>query len=161
MLTISALMASLCVVILSLGSLVESLDVSLAVLAGLLVMIVSAEFGDRAALSVFLAAGLISLLLPMKSPGILFLSFGGWYPVAQKKIQMLKPFWARLVKTLLFNIVLIALETASAFVTGTREQIWLYGALLLLGNLFFYLYDLLLDRFLIWYFMKLRSRLKF
>ncbi len=154
-------MAAMCVAILSLGSLIESLDVSLAIIAGLVIMVLSAEYGDWVATSVFLVAGLISLLLPLKSAGILFLSFGGWYPIVQKKINLLKPLFARIVKTLLFNGVLILLLFLSAFVTGVKELPYLYLALLVLGNLCFFLYDILLDRFLIWYILKLHNRLKF
>lgn len=154
-------MAAMCVAILSVGSLIESLDVSLAIVAGLVVMVLSAEYGDKVAVSVYLVAGGIALLLPIKSAGVLFLAFGGWYPIVQKKINMLKPFVARLAKTFLFNGVLILLLFLSAFVTGVREMPYLYLALLLLGNLCFFLYDMLLDRFLIWYILKLHNRLKF
>ncbi len=155
------MMAAMCVAILSLGSLIESLDVSLSIIAGLVVMVLSAEYGDRVAACVFLVAGVLSLLLPLKSSGILFLSFSGWYPIVQKKINMLRPFLARVVKTVLFNAVLILLLVISAFVTGLVEQTFIYLSLLVLGNLVFFFYDILLDRFLIWYLLKLRHRLKF
>lgn len=161
MLCISSLMAAMCVAILSVGSLIESLDVSLAIIAGLVVMILSAEYGDKVAVSVFLVAGMISLLLPLKSAGILFLALGGWYPIVQKKINMLKPILARIVKTLLFNGIFVLLLFLSAFVTGVKETPYLYLALLVLGNICFFLYDILLDRFLIWYILKLHNRLKF
>ena len=154
-------MAAMCVAILSVGSILESLDVSLAIIAGLVVMVIATEYGDRAGFAVFFVSGLLSLLLPLKSPGIFFLALGGWYPIVQKKINMLKPLLARIVKILLFNGVLVFLLALSAFVTGTPEAKWVYLSLLILGNLCFFLYDLLLDRFLIWYLLKLRNRLKF
>ncbi len=154
-------MAAFCVAILSLGSLVESLDVSLSVIAGLVIMVLSAEYGDRVAFSAFAVAGLLSLVLPLKSPGVIFLSFFGWYPIVQKKINMLKPILCRVVKTVLFNLILIILLALSAFVTGIREATWLYASTVILANFCFVFYDILLDRFLIWYILKLRHRFHF
>lgn len=154
-------MAATCVAILSIGSLFESLDVTLAIFSGLAVMIVATEYGDRAGLSVFTVAGLLALLLPVKSPGILFLALGGWYPIVQKRINMLRPFLALILKFAIFNGVLTALLVLSAFVTGTTDAKWVYLSLFVMGNLCFYLYDVLLDRFMIWYILKLRKRLKF
>ena len=74
---------------------------------------------------------------------------------------MLRPLWAFVVKILIFNGVLVALLVLSAFVTGTTDAKWVYITLVILGNVCFYMYDLLLDRFMIWYVLKLRKRLKF
>lgn len=154
-------MAAVCVVIMSLGSLMESLDFSLAMLAGLVVMILATEYGDRVGLTVFAVAGILSLLLPMKTPAVFFLTLFGWYPVVQKKLQMLPPFLCRVVKTLVFNVAMGLFLWLSAYITGVTDGILIYGILFVLGNLCFVMYDLLLDRFLIWYIVKLRPRLRF
>lgn len=154
-------MAAMCVAILSIGSLFESLDVTLAIFAGLVIMVISTEYGDRVGFSVFLVAGLLSLMLPMKSPGILFLALGGWYPILQKRVNLLHPVFSLVVKFLLFNAILVALLVLSAFVTGITDAAWVYVVLVIVGNFCFYLYDRLLDRFMIWYVLKLRKRLKF
>ena len=91
----------------------------------------------------------------------MFLALGGWYPIVQKKINMLKPAYAYAIKFLIFNIVLAALLLLSMLVTGIVEAPWIYGSLLVLGNVCFYMYDILLDRAMIWYILKLRKRLKF
>ena len=154
-------MAAMCVAILSVGSLFESLDVTLAIVAGLVVLLIDTEYGFRPGLAVFLVAGILSLLLPIKTPAVLFLSFGGWYPLVQKKINMLPAIWALVLKLLLFNAVLAALLWLSAFVTGVKDATWVIATLFVVGNICFYMYDILLDRFMIWYILKLRSRLKF
>ena len=160
-LTLSALMAALCVVIMSLGSLIESLDFSVSLLAGLLIMILSSEYGDRVAMGVWAVAGIIALLLPMKTPAVFFLSFFGWYPVVQKKINMLPLLFSRVVKILLFNGVMGLLLVLSAFLTGATDALWLYAVYVGLANFCFQIYDVLLDRFLIWYILKLRHRFRF
>lgn len=161
MLSICSLMAAMCVAILSIGSLFESLDVTLAIVAGLVVLLIDTEYGFRPGLAVFLVAGSLSLLLPMKTPAVLFLAFGGWYPLVQKKINMLPAIWALLLKLVLFNAVLAALLWLSAFVTGVKDATWVVVLLFVVGNICFYMYDILLDRFMLWYILKFRSRLKF
>ncbi|MBR2616547.1 MAG: hypothetical protein IKC69_07710 [Clostridia bacterium] len=160
-LSISALMAAMCVAVMSLGSIVETMDFSLSILAGLIVMILASEYGNKTALSVFAVAGLLSMLLPVKSPAVCFLAFFGWYPVAQKRLNMLKSLLSRFVKTLLFNLSFGLVLLLSALLTGTAEALWMYATLAVLGNVCFVLYDILLDRFLIWYLLKLRNRLRF
>ena len=154
-------MAAMCVAILSIGSLFESLDITLAIFAGLVVLVIATEYGDRAGFSVYAVAGILALLLPVKSPAVLFLALGGWYPIVQKKINMLRPFYAFLVKVLILNAVLAALLLLSALVTGIVDAAWVYAVLFAIGNLCFYLYDILLDRVMLWYILKLRKRLKF
>ena len=158
-LTSSALMAALAVAIIAVGSLVETLDLSLAVIAGLVVMICATEYGDRVGLAVFAVAGLLSLLLPMRSGPICFLLLFGWYPVAQKKLHQLPPVLCRIVKTLIFNAALALALVLSWYLTGVETKL-IYGALFVLGNLMFVLYDTLLERFLIWYILKIRPRIK-
>ena len=160
-LTVSSLMAAFCVAIMSLGSLMESLDFSLSMLAGLVVMILSSEYGDRVALAVFAVGGILSLLLPLKTPALFFLALFGWYPIAQKKIHMLPPVICRLVKTLIFNAALALFLWLSAFITGVVDGTVIYATLFVLGNICFVMYDILLDRFLIWYIVKIRPRLRF
>lgn len=160
-LTVSALSAAMCVAIMSIGSLIQSLDVSLALLAGLVVMVIDVEYGARSALSVCLVAGLLSFLLPEKSAGILFLALLGWYPIAQKKLNMLRPIWALVVKFLMFNVILLLLIFVSAFVTGIQDALWVNITLFVMGNICFYMYDFLLDRFFLFYLLKIRKRLKF
>lgn len=160
-LAVSSLMAALCFVILSLASFFESLDLSLAILSGLVMMILCEEFGKSISLTAFFAVGVLSLFLPVKSGGVLFLAIFGWYPMVQKKINMKKPFLARLVKVLLCNAVLALLLLLSAFVTQITETPILYLGIALMGNVCFFLYDILLDRFYIWYLMKLRKHLRF
>ena len=161
MLSICSLMAAMCVAILAIGSLFESLDITLAIFAGLVVLVIATEYGDRAGFSVYAVAGILALLLPVKSPAVLFLALGGWYPIVQKKINMLRPFYAFLVKVLILNAVLAALLLLSALVTGIVDATWVYAVLFVIGNLCFYLYDILLDRVMLWYILKLRKRLKF
>ena len=160
-LAVCSLMAAMCVAILALGSLFEVMDVTVAIVAGLVVMIVDTEYGFRAGLSVFLVAGFLALLLPVKFPAVFFIALGGWYPLVQKSIHLRTPVVAAVIKFLIFNGVLTILLLLSAFVMGVREAGWVYPVLYVMGNVCFFMYDILLDRFMLWYILKLRNRLKF
>jgi hypothetical protein len=74
---------------------------------------------------------------------------------------MLPALICRLVKTLIFNAALALFLWLSAFITGVVDGITVYVILFVLGNICFVMYDVLLDRFLIWYIVKLRPRLRF
>lgn len=160
-LSIAALMAAMCVAVLSIGSLIESLDLTLSVFAGVLVMICATEFGDRTAFSVFFVAGVISLLLPLKTAGLFFIGFFGWYPILQKKILMLRPLISRVLRFFIFNLSFVLIFFATAFlVTGVKEVRGIHLVLLLIANLCFVIYDILLDRLLLFYILKIRKRLR-
>ena len=158
----ASMLSALSVVIFSLGSIIESLDISLSVIAGLVIMIVATEYGDRVGLAVFFVSGLIGFFLPIKTPAVFYLALLGWYPLVQKKIHQLPPVLSRIVKFLLFNVILAALVFLSVAVLSTPFSLDLITVItLVLANACFVLYDTLLDRFLIWYIVKLRKRLGF
>lgn len=157
-LTLSAMMAATCVAILSIGSLFPSLDLSLSLIAGLVVMIVSCEFADRMAWAVFAVSAVLAFVLPYRYPALFYLGLFGWYPILQKKINMLPRLAATLIKFVLFNTLSVVYFVLFDGLTELR-MFSLYAATLLVANLLFYLYDLLLDRFLIWYILKIRKRM--
>ncbi len=159
LIAVSSVAAALAVGIMAIGMLVEVLDISLAILAGLIVAIIAAEFGDRWGWAVYAVAGLLSLLLPHRSPGIVFLLFAGWYPILQKKIQMLRPLWCRILKEVLFNLVLCAYLFIGIRFLGLEEAGWVTAATFVFANILFILYDVLLDRFILYYIVNLRRRL--
>ena len=84
--------AALVVAILAVGSLIDVLDLTLALFAGVLVMIVDVEFSEGCAWSVFAVSAPLSFLLPVRTAPLLFVLFFGWYPLFRKHIRKL-PRW--------------------------------------------------------------------
>ena len=160
-LAVSSVASALSVTVMAIGSLLDVLDVSLAVLAGLIVAVIAAEFGDRWGWGVYAASGLLSLLLPHKVPGIVFLLFCGWYPILQKKIQMLRPIWSWVVKEAVFNLILCGYLFVGVRFLHLEEANWISVVTFLFANILFVLYDVLLDRFILFYIVKLRDRIGF
>lgn len=160
--SICAMVAALCVAVMALGSLIDVLDASLSLIAGVLVLIVDLEFTGAYSWSVFLVAAPLSFLLPLKSPAILFAGFFGWYPLVRKALDRLAKPLKWLVKLVFFNLLFALYLSLSILFFGVEEGPgWLLAVTAVLGELFFILYDLALNRFIFLYFMRFRHRLGF
>ena len=88
----SAIIAALSVVFLYIGS-ISVLDMSSVVVCALLTMLVVVEAGEKFAwLAVFVTGPLSFLLLPVKLPALLYLFFGGIYPILKAWLEK-TPYW--------------------------------------------------------------------
>lgn len=124
-------------------------------LAGLLLVPVLDLFGAGFALCWYGAVGILSLLLaPDREAALIFL-FLGYYPVLKPYLTRIRPkALCAAAKLLLFNAAIAVLYGLLLFVIG-MESVQaefasatgaMMAALLILGNLTFFLYDILLDR---------------
>jgi len=81
---VAAILAAFGVAILYLGALIEVLDLSVALLASFLILFCMAELGKSVSLSVYLITALLSLLLlPNKSPALLYAAIFGYMPITK------------------------------------------------------------------------------
>ena len=95
-LAFSGIMTALCVVILYLGSFFSTIDLSLAAIAGILMILAVIELGDKYAWSVFLGVSILALLLiPTKYTAFFYAAFLGWYPIAKRHFERLHPVLSR------------------------------------------------------------------
>lgn len=133
------------VLIMSLGSIVNALDMSSAFVAGFLVVIARIE-GDRlTAWSVYAAAGLLSfLLLPNKYAAITFICYGGLYPIVKEfceKIKLKPLMW--LAKIISTNIMLtLVIWLGLYFTVASDEPLGFVWWVYVLGNFIFVAYDI-------------------
>ena len=156
-----AVLTALGVVVLSLGTLFEVLDLSAAALAGMLTVVVVIEVGGFWPWLVWAATGLITLLLPLKTAAVFYLIFAGYYPILKEKIERLRSQllqWA--VKLFMMNAALTAVILVTKYLLmlpdDTLEMTWL---LYLLGNVAFVLFDIALTRLITLYIFKWRKKL--
>lgn len=162
-LTVSALMAALGVVILALGSLLDSLDLSVAALASFFCVYAVIEMrGGYPYMVWIVTAGLAFLLLPQKSPALFYL-FLGLYPILKEKIERLPTVVAWVLKIVWLHVsgVLIFLGFRFLLTPGASfdTRAW-YLILLYVGVVFcFVLYDIALTRLITFYFRRLQNRL--
>ncbi|MBR0449898.1 MAG: hypothetical protein IIX30_03685 [Clostridia bacterium] len=166
-LTICAMLVALGVIFLGIGSLLEVLDISMAVIASLCVIIAVIEYGKGAPWMVYAAISLLSLLLiPNRLPAIFFALFFGFYPIIKEKLERKSKVVCWLLKELIFNVclaIIVALYFL-LFFQGFSLNIplhWLIVIVVLLCELVFILYDIALTRMISFYVINIRKRFKF
>jgi len=160
-LTICAVITTLGVIVLSLGSILEVLDLSAAALAGILVTIVVIEVGGIWPWLVWAATGLLSLLLPLKTAAIFYLIFAGYYPILKEKIEMLGSRLLQwVIKLLMMNtaLTLVILVTKYILVLPDETLDWTW-LIYPLANTAFVLFDIALTRLITVYLFKWRKKL--
>lgn len=165
-LTISAMLSALGVIILGLGSVIEVLDISVAVIASLLVVYAVIEIGGAYPWLIWVVTSVISLLLlPLKTPALFYAMLTGYYPILKQKIERRfarLPAWGFKAGVLVISFGLIwgisklffpeLLETTGGWIMA--------AAVLALGVVCFVLYDFALTKLITAYFVKWQKRFK-
>ena len=165
-LTVSAMLSALGVVILGLGAVIEVLDITVAIVASLLVTYAVIEIGGPYPWLILIVTSTIALLLlPLKTPVLFYAFLAGYYPILKQKIEKKMarlPAWALKFGILIVSLALMwavmwlfapaLLETSGGWV--------MIAATLVLGVLAFVLYDFCLSRLIIFYFVKWQKRFK-
>jgi len=167
-LALCGVLAALAVALLFLGGALPFAAIACPVLASLVLIPVYAESGWKWGLIWYATVALLGLLLaPDKEAAILFVFFG-YYPMLRKwfgRIRSRALSWA--VKLVYVNCAALAAYALMIFVFRmeaiAREyaqlQLYLLLGLLLLANLSFVIYDLLIGRLEIYYHVRLRPKL--
>lgn len=163
--TVCAMAAALGTTILYLGSFIEVLDISMAVLASVLCVIMVIEYGKGAPWSVFLVTSLLSLLLlPNKFPALLYTLFFGYYPIIKEKIEKIP---SRILSWAI-KLVIFAAATGLLFLLTTIFTVdveipagtIMKSVFVVLIALTLILYDLAMTRIISFYIIRLRQRFK-
>ena len=146
--------AALAVVIMLLGGVVSIAVYLCPMLASLLLLLLTPRLPRRLCWAWFGAVSVLSLLLcPDKECPALFLALG-YYPLLRPGLQRLGKPVRILCKLLVFNLAIAAMYALLLLVFRLpavteefkRMQLWLTAAFLLLGNVTFLFYDLLIGR---------------
>ena len=149
--SICAMLASLGVVILYIGSLVELLDISVACIASFIILFCVAELGYACSFSVYAVISILSfLILPNKWVAAYFAFFFGIMPITKKIYEKTGKIISWILKLLTFNAELFAfyfIFSALDFFEKTEFiGIMLIAALIML-NIVFVLVDIVYGRF--------------
>ncbi len=114
-------------------------------IAGMCLLPVGSLLGKKYHITLWLAVSALSfLLVPDIEQSLMFLCLFGCYPVLRPLFERLPRIPRLLCKLLFFNAVAIALE-ALLLVPETMQTLLLF-LLLVLGNVVFVLYDVLIPR---------------
>lgn len=174
--TVCAVLAAMSVALIFIGSIIQTLDLSMAALASFFCIFAVIEIKGAYPWLLYAVTGVLSvILMPQNMAGWFYLLFLGYYPVLKEKIEKLNLILSWIIKILIFNVALIVCVLAASliFYGGNMIQA-LYGMLgaegwgmyaiigmYLLGNVVFVVYDIALTRLITYYFVKLRHRFKF
>ena len=149
---LGGIMAALAVCIMSLGGLIPVATYAVPILCMLLLQIVRKSCGNRIAWAWYGAVTILGLLLsPDKEAASVFAALG-YYPIVKPKLDSMKLPW--LWKSLLFNGTILLLYWALLHLFGLAQVaedlegagLAMTAALLVMGNVVFFLTDILLGR---------------
>ena len=158
-----SMFSALGVVVLYLGSLVEVLDISMAVISSLFAVMAVIEYGGAAPWAVYAATGILSaILLPSKLPAVMYILFFGFYPIIKEKIEKIKSLvlmWA--IKEIVFNACLVLLMFIARWFMLDPEGMFVFEVIFFgLANVTFVVYDIALTRLISLYIFKIRRKFK-
>lgn len=162
--TVSAMLAAVGVIVLGLGALIQTLDLTVAALASILCIWAVIELGGAYPWMIWAVTTLLSvLLLPEKTPGLLYL-FIGSYPMLKNRIERLPRVLEWILKLLCFHAMLaLCWLVLRLFVPDevALQQGWLLIGTYVLALVAFLLYDLALTKLITFYLLRLQKRLGF
>ena len=161
-LTVCAMMAAVGVVILYLGSVVEVLDISVAVAASLIATVIVIEYGAPSAFSVFGVTAILSLLLiPQKFPAVMYAFFFGYYPIIKQKIErMQNRIFQWVLKLIVFAAATAVMVAFVALFTPDAPVGIMTVLFAALAFVTLFVYDIALTKVISFYVWRLRNRVK-
>ena len=153
-LALCGVLCALAVAVMAMGTIIPVATYCCPLLASMTIVPVLIVCGEKLSWAMFAASAILSLLLaPDKEAAAIFLALG-YYPIIKPKLDKLPKPRRILAKLLLFNAAIFAVYGALLFVLrldALREEFFSMGgvlalALLLGGNVIFWLDDKLLER---------------
>ncbi|MBR3879084.1 MAG: hypothetical protein IKJ24_03065 [Clostridia bacterium] len=177
-LTLGAILASMGVVLLTVGGLVEVLDLSMAALASFFCIFAVIEMGKGYPLMIYAVTGILAvLIMPQSLSGWIYLLFFGYYPIVKAKLERLPTTLAWVLKLAVFNAAVTVYAAICYFLFfGELELLLLefstlFGGMNIGGvlvaiiyailNVIFVVYDIAITRIITLYLIKLRHRFRF
>lgn len=131
--------------------------------AGMLLLIIIYEIGYPLTIGVYIAVSILSfLIVPDKESVLYYVMFLGFYPIIKNKLDTISSIVLRyLLKILIFNVCIIAAFYIGLFLLSIpKDSFTIFGlylpyVFLIIGNIFFIIYDLCLNVLLRMYIIKL------
>ena len=162
-LTVSALLAALGVAVLLLGSLFDSLDLTVAAFASFFCVYAVIELRGWYPWAVWVVtSGLAFLLLPQKSPALFYLLLG-FYPIVKALVERLPRVAAWVIKFVWLHasgaLIWLGFRFLLAPNAEPESRPWMLAVFYLAILFCFVLYDIALTRLITFYLLKLKGRL--
>lgn len=157
---LSAMLTALGVVLLTLGSVFQTIDLTMAAIASLCVVLAMIELGGKEALLIYLATALLALLIvPQKLIAAEYALFAGLYPLIKSLAERLGRVLSWVVKLVFANLSLTLLILASKLLFSLPvESGWLLAATYVLVNVTVVVFDIALTKLITFYYIRLQAR---
>lgn len=172
-----AVLCALAVVMLGLGAIIEVIDITAAAVASLVLLPILLCYGTKYAWLSYAVTGVLGVLLMPQSLGAwMFAGLTGFYPIVKQRLDRLPRVLSWAVKLLLlaavlllylgiFYFILLGGEGSlfDAFLKGFGEEegtplvAW---AVIILSLFTYILFDLLIDRLLVLYYLRWQKRVE-
>ncbi len=158
---LAAILSALGVLILLLGSILTVLDLTMVALASLLIMLAVIEIGGGYPYLIWLVTGILALmLLPDKFSALLYLLFGGIFPILKAMFERLHYAVSWILKFSYFNAMLSVLILFVIFIFHLPEtDLGFNLPVYLVCNAVFVLYDIATTQLVTFYLIKMRKKL--
>ncbi len=161
-LAFASIFTALSVIVLFIGSVFQTLDLSCAAFASLIILVAFIELGKGWSLGVYAAVSVISLvILPYKVAALIFAAFAGFYPILKEPLNRIKPtFLSYTARVVCFNIFLaIFVYLAKEFFSMQEEFRGFTIVICILANVTFVVFDHALEKIAVYYIQKLKPLL--
>lgn len=172
-----AVLCALAVVMLGLGAIIEVIDITAAAVASLVLLPILLCYGTKYAWLSYAVTGVLGVLLMPQSLGAwMFAGLTGFYPIVKQRLDRLPRVLSWAVKLLLLAAVLLLYlgifyfimlggegSLFDAFLKGFSEEegtplvAW---AVIILSLFTYILFDLLIDRLLVLYYLRWQKRVE-
>ena len=143
-----SMMAALSVVLMVLGAILELGMYACPLFAGLCFIPIGQKYGRKYHITLYVASSILCfLMVPNMEENLMFAGLFGWYPIARPKLDKLPKGLRFVCKILIFNIVIIAVESLVmlVLVPEAMESFFLI-LLLVLANVTFVMYDFVIPK---------------
>lgn len=161
----SGVIAALCVAFMFMGSLFSIFVYFIPAACGVIIMTAAYALGEKYGYCIYLVvAALSALFVPDKECMMIFVFFFGFYPLLRDRLEAIKPRPVSfLIRFLIFNACVIGAEYLLFRIFGINILEdgfgkWFLPVMLVMMNLFFVIYDFVLGKFKILYFLKWKRR---
>lgn len=165
---LTGMMCALSTVIMMMGGLIPLATFCCPLLAGITLIPVFVECGEKLSWGAYIAMAILALMLCPDKEAALLLAFLGYYPILRWRLDQIRSAILRCMARLaVFNAAVIAMYLVSIFVFQMSALLNEYREMgliltlicLLLGNISLLVYDVLLKRLTLIYVVKFRGRI--
>ena len=164
-LALCGVLSSLQVVILYFSSIFSVIDLTLAALTVFVMIFSVIEIGGKHPFIMYAVVSTLALIiLPQKFSAVVYALFFGWYPMAKALYERFNPIAAWLLKFITFNVSFIIIYKICISLLGLEAEgnmdTTVYKAvMLILGNVAFLMFDIMLRLVITLYRLRLRKQL--